>query len=247
MRKKAQIWISAVLYILIVSVAMVLILQAGLPLLNNMRDRASYTRAKDTMVGIDKQIIDVASEGEGSQRIIPIEIKQGELIFDDDNNNMRWQLSTKTKVIEPRSKIELGNIDVFTNVDVNTLDAVECFPDSETECYLLENSRIRVKLLKVLQGDPKTSTSTEELIQEIEFIDSGEKMTDNIEFGVNGAGNSGKWYTELSPSGNNTDIDKASVTLHMIDTGTTPKKYDLKITLESEADFIKTELNVIEY
>ena len=63
MNRKSQVWMSAVLYILIAAVAMVIILQAGIPLLNGMKDRASYTRAKDTLAGIDKIVEEVAGEG----------------------------------------------------------------------------------------------------------------------------------------------------------------------------------------
>src|SRR3989344_2405482 len=134
MNRKSQVWMSAVLYILIAAVAMVIILQPGIPLLNGMKDRASYTRAKDTMAGIDKIVEDVASEGQGSQRVIPLEVRDGQFMVKD--NSLSWELTTKTAVIEPRTKIDVGNVKIVSNADV---DAIE-----NADTYNVSNSRIRV-------------------------------------------------------------------------------------------------------
>src|SRR3989344_4925059 len=119
--KKADIWISAVLYILIAAVAMVIILQAGLPLLNKMKDRTTFERSKNVLASVDQKIIEVAGEGAGSQRVIPIEIREGNIIVDENNDRMQWQLETKTEVIEPRTSLEQGNLKIYSNIEVNTL------------------------------------------------------------------------------------------------------------------------------
>jgi hypothetical protein len=240
--KKGQVWISAVLYILIAAVAMFLILQMGVPLLNQMRDRSSYTRTKDVMVGLDKNVQDVAAEGEGSQRIIPVEVRQGEIVVDNTSQALKWTLETNSKVIEPRTSVEFGNVKIYTNIDVDAFEA-KC-TGSTDDCYILENSRIRAEFKKVESTTPPTSTDTSELIQSITFKTSGAQNTIKgiFTFTIGTKSTDGLGYTEMVPAGNNTNIDKASVLLHMTEPKDGSDPYTLILTLESESDFLKADV-----
>ena len=51
--KKAQIWISAVLYTLIIVVAIVIVLSAVVPLINKMKDRAIFQKVKNELLNLD--------------------------------------------------------------------------------------------------------------------------------------------------------------------------------------------------
>src|SRR3989338_10457272 len=102
--RKGAIWISAVLYVLIAVVMMVIVLEAGLPLIKSLNEKSAFTRIRDTLVGLDKQIQQVASEGQGSQRIIPLEITDGE--FRIEQQKIRWKLETDSKIVESKTRIE---------------------------------------------------------------------------------------------------------------------------------------------
>lgn len=104
--KKGFVWIEAVLYIALGVVAISLILSAGLPLINKMRDRNTVLQTKDIMHAIDKNIWQVRSEGVGSRRTLePVIIKDGKLMLYDDisttnKNKIIWEMKTKTKMME---------------------------------------------------------------------------------------------------------------------------------------------------
>lgn len=101
MKKRGFIWISAVLYIALGIVAISLVLTAGLPLINKMRDRNTVLQTKDLMHTIDKNIWQVRSEGVGSRRFLePVIIKGGKLFIDDNENIIWWEMKTKTKIME---------------------------------------------------------------------------------------------------------------------------------------------------
>lgn len=106
--KKGQIWLSAVSYVLITIIIIVLLLNTGLPLLEKVRDKSIYSRTKEVFLDLNEQIKDVQAEGPGSQRVIPIEIPKGTLAV--ENNQIKWTMESKAKIIEPRTKILLGDL-----------------------------------------------------------------------------------------------------------------------------------------
>ena len=130
--KKGEIWISVVIYVLVVVVVLVLVLEAGLPILNRAKDQSTYTRVKDTMTALDQHIVDIANEGQGSQRVVPIEVPAGELRVKD--NKLQWKLETGSKIIEPRTKIDQGNLVIAADLDVSAIEYGTYFT--------IENSRI---------------------------------------------------------------------------------------------------------
>ena len=107
MKKKGFVWVSAVLYIALGVVAISLVLSAGLPLINKMKDRNTVIQTKEVMHAIDKNIWQVRSEGIGSKRFLqPVIIKGGKLmIFSEEKggenkNKIIWEMKTKTKMME---------------------------------------------------------------------------------------------------------------------------------------------------
>ncbi len=229
MRKKGEIWISVVIYVLVVVVVLVLVLEAGLPILNRARDQSSYTRVKDTMTALDQHIIDIANEGQGSQRVIPIEVPTGELRVID--NKLRWKLETNSKILEPRTRIDEGNLVIAADVDVTGKE----FPNF----YTLENSRILINFTKFGSSSNWTSINTTRLINYVYFKDQTAKTAGvfkflvlNNESSVNGTG-----YTGIVDKG--TSLTTGTVVAHV---NTTAYEYDLKIALDSKADFFRASI-----
>src|SRR3989344_5341793 len=98
--KKGDIWIATVIYIAIGVIILTLIVAAGVPLINDMRDRNTFVQSKEVMHSIDEAIRGVVSDGPGSRRALdPIIIKKGELSLGKDNN-LFWQMQTKAKIQE---------------------------------------------------------------------------------------------------------------------------------------------------
>ena len=55
MGKKSQIWISAVLYVLLISVVIVIVLEGGTPIMNNLRDKSVFVQTRDNFVNLAAQ------------------------------------------------------------------------------------------------------------------------------------------------------------------------------------------------
>src|SRR3989344_1659064 len=100
--KKGEIWISAVLYTAIGIVAMTLILAAGIPLINKIKDRNTFAQTKELMYVFDESIRTVISEGLGSQReLSPFNIQRGDLYINE--NSVNWSMKTTALIVEPSS------------------------------------------------------------------------------------------------------------------------------------------------
>ena len=115
-KTKGEIWISAILYTALGIIIITIILGAGLPLINKIRDRNLVTQTKDLMHTLDNNIRKVANEGPGSKRFIsPLVIDGGELIIDDVNDRLIWSLQTKNKLAEPNIIFDEGSLNLFLN------------------------------------------------------------------------------------------------------------------------------------
>lgn len=113
---KGQIWISAVLYSALGIIIITIILSAGLPLINKIRDRNLVTQTKEIMRTLDDNIKKVANEGPGSKRFLsPLIIDGGELVIDETNERLLWSLQTKNKLAEPDIVFDEGSLRLFLN------------------------------------------------------------------------------------------------------------------------------------
>ncbi len=101
--KKGDVWISVVMYTAIGVIALTLILSAGLPLIQKMRDKNTVAQTKNLMTIVDENIRAVVGEGPGSRRFLsPFEIKAGDFYVDEDGERVYWVLKTTAKMVEPR-------------------------------------------------------------------------------------------------------------------------------------------------
>ncbi|MFH1064214.1 MAG: hypothetical protein V1729_03985 [Candidatus Woesearchaeota archaeon] len=135
---KAQIWVSAILYILIISVVMVLVLNAGVPIIKDLQDKTVFTRSKNTFLTLNQHINEISEEGVGSQRVIPVEIEKGYLELKD--GSLKWDMRTNAKILESGQQIELGNLYISSNADVSSRNYAEN--------YTLENNYLRATFHK---------------------------------------------------------------------------------------------------
>ncbi len=224
--KKAEIWVSVIIYVLIVVVVMLIVLEAGLPILGNLKDKNTFTRVKDTMTALDQHIVDVASEGQGSQRIIPIDITKGDV--EVKNERVVWKLETDSKLLEPRTRISQGNLLVSSDVDVSAYE----YPGS----YIIENSRILVNLTRFGSEGNWTAIDTGALINYTEFKEQTARAAGTFKFLLQNAPNSslGTGYTKLAEKG--TKLTTGVVVAHV---NSSQYEYDLKISLDSKADFFR--------
>lgn len=239
MNKKSQVWISAVLYILISVFIMVLVLEALTPLLEGMKDKSVYTRMRDTILSVNQQIREVGLEGQGSQRVIPVEVHKGSLAV--INNSLRWEMDTQADILEPRTLIELGNVLVTSNADVTATEY--------NNSFILENSRMKVNFSKLGSEDNYATFTSDQIISNIYYKTIG-MVTEVIDpstnffFYINDEDSLTEYtgYSEIGKTGRY--LGYSSVTVH-IKNSTANKEYNLIFTLDSEADYLLVEAQQI--
>src|SRR3989344_9677985 len=106
--KKGDVWVSAVLYFGLGMVLLTIILAAGTPVVNRLRDKNIVLQTKEVMHTLDSNIREVAREGPGSQRPLAVDIRKGEFLIDRVNNKVEWSYDTKALLSEPCTPTVMG-------------------------------------------------------------------------------------------------------------------------------------------
>jgi len=115
MQKKGDIWISAVLYFGLGIVIITILLAAGLPVINKLRDKNIVIQTKQVMHTIDQNIREVIKEGPGSQRIVTMNIKKGSFIVDQDGDLLIWAYNgSKILISDPGVYVPEGKLTIKT-------------------------------------------------------------------------------------------------------------------------------------
>ena len=121
MDKRGAIWVSAVLYMALGIIIISMVLAAGLPAVEKLKDRYTLIQTKDLMLTLDENIRTVFHEGPGSQRVVRLKIDRGVLEIDDfdpgdsESNSILWTFSTSVLISEPDKEIEEGNLKIVTS------------------------------------------------------------------------------------------------------------------------------------
>src|SRR3989344_5138558 len=117
MQKKGDVWISAILYFGIGIVILTILLSAGLPVINKLRDKNVVIQSKEVMHTLDENIREVIKEGPGSQRVLTINLKKGSLRIDNDANSIIWSYDGANILIsEPGLEVPEGKVIVLTTL-----------------------------------------------------------------------------------------------------------------------------------
>lgn len=236
--KNAEVWVSAILYILIITLVIVLILKTAVPIIEKMKDRSSFNKAKESMLTIDKTISEVANEGEGSQRIVPVDVKDGKIII--NNNEISWEIETKTEVLDERSSVDFGNLKISSNANVKALETENSYIMQTT----IDGDIFNVSVKKIGLESNYSAINTTSIIESVYY--DGQLLDGEFNFLVNGDEDSseGNGYTKMIPAGNNTGLGRAKVLAHV---NNSDYEYDLELTLESYADFLTVELKNVKF
>lgn len=227
--KRGAIWVSAVIYVLVGIIVLTVVIEAGIPFIKSLQERSNVNRARNTLSGIDQQIQDTAKEGQGSQRVIPLDVSEGTVKVED--NKLRWKIETSSKVLEPRTRIELGNLVIASDVDVSAAD--------QSGFHIVQNSRILANFTMFGSKTNFSGINTSSLLNYIEFKDTGSKTTGTFTFFINqnASSISGTGYTELLQTG--TGLASATLKAHV---NSTIYEYDLLLSLDSKADFLRAQI-----
>ncbi len=233
---KAVSMVAAVVFIAITISAMALIYQSGVPIIQRMQSSASLDRMASSFSELDSTIQRVASEGNGSRRVLDFDTGEGRLSIDTDNDNIEWQLDAEYAVIRPRSARFLGNVAYGSNLEAS----LEEVTYQSQQAHLLENDHLMVYLRR-LPTDQTYSIHT--LLMDIYQKDINEFLpmsSLNISLDGDPSSTSGTGRTEAERLGQN--LPHATVTAFM---DSTYADYSVDFTLESGADFLTIEADVL--
>lgn len=114
MKKKGDIWISAAIYFGLGVVVITLILTAGMPVINTLRDKNTWIQTKNIMFKLDNNIREVIRGGAGEQRYIEMEINKGEFRINSEGDSINWSMNSKALVSDPGFPIEEGSLNIIT-------------------------------------------------------------------------------------------------------------------------------------
>jgi len=109
MRKKAVIWVSTVLYILITIAVIGIAFAALKPKIDEMRDKTIIEQSIEMMGKLDETILQV-SEVQGNVRQVQLNIKKGELDLDCENDKIIWIFNSAYKYSEENKNLNIGKI-----------------------------------------------------------------------------------------------------------------------------------------
>jgi hypothetical protein len=112
--KRGQVWISAVLYMALGVIILTIVLAAGMPVINKMKDKNAILQTKDVMNVVNKNIRSAYTQGPGSQRAVKIEIKRGSFRVGDMPEEIIWEMETKVAQSEPGVEIKEGDLTIMT-------------------------------------------------------------------------------------------------------------------------------------
>jgi hypothetical protein len=112
MKKYGNIWVSAVLYLALGVIVLIIILNAGIPLIKRMTERNIVSQTKDIMFTLDKNIKTVVSEGPNSRRVLsPFTIDEGNLYI--NSSDIWWEMETSDRMMEPNIAISEGVLKII--------------------------------------------------------------------------------------------------------------------------------------
>ena len=114
MNKKADIWISAILYFALGIIILTLVLAATLPVIEQLKDKNIIIQTKNLMSDLDENLRSIYREGPGSQRTLELTIKKGNFKIDDTNNLITFNLESKFQESEINTTINSGYLTILT-------------------------------------------------------------------------------------------------------------------------------------
>ncbi|VVB59885.1 Uncharacterised protein [uncultured archaeon] len=227
-RKKAVApLLAGALYVGIVSVAVLIVVQVGNPALTKMQDVAAIDQARDSLSNFDKIIEEVAAEGKGSARVVPIQIKKGDLTIDSSHDKVEYALNTKAEVVSPRTKRVMGNLVFGSNTNAQVTD-------NGTD-IVLENEHLAVIFNKTGNSTNYAPLNISTTIKSIYMKDTATTFGGVVRIRIDGLASNeiGNGYVYAEKTG--MDLARGRAIIHV---NNSAGDYDVYFTLESGRDHL---------
>ncbi|MCW1296055.1 MAG: hypothetical protein OH319_00015 [Candidatus Parvarchaeota archaeon] len=203
-------------------------------MLTRAKDISIISSSKNQLQEMAAAIYDISKAGPGSATTISFKVDEGFLVLDPENDKIYFMKNITEGVLSPRTRVSEGHIIVASNIEVSSYETFE----TDDCCFVLENSHIKVKFYKFNQVNRYTNN----VIKEFIFKDQNKTLNfGGVEILIDDNETTivGKIKTQLLNTGSL--LPKASLLENVDDSeanGGAGYCYDVKYTLESEADFL---------
>ena len=112
-KRKAQLWVSTVVYTLISLALISMLLIAARPKIEQAKDSFTIQSNLNTLQNIDK-VIRECNLAPGASRELFVRVSKGSMIIDSDNDQIIYELLSSYKYSEPGVNISIGNVNALT-------------------------------------------------------------------------------------------------------------------------------------
>ncbi len=118
-RKKGQILVEAVIYVLIGLALIGIVLFAVKPKIDSSRDKVIVEQSINSLKNFDDKINEVMDNGKGSVRNVnDFSLKRGELMIDGESDEITFALKGLSKPFsELGTRIKYGNVDLVSKTE----------------------------------------------------------------------------------------------------------------------------------
>ena len=125
MNKKAVVWVSTVLYILISLVIIGIVLTAVNPRINSARDKSIIENTIILLNELDENI-NYANQTQGTKIKKEFKLSRGNLIINAKENKIIWELEKSAyQYSEPGINIKIGKINALTTTENKVILTLE--------------------------------------------------------------------------------------------------------------------------
>lgn len=230
--------LSGVIFLALTISATVIVYEAGVPVVKRMQAASVIDKMQGSFSELDRIIREVATEGQGSKRVVYMTIDTGQLVVNDTQDSLYWSFSTDAPVISPRTSRQYGNIIIGSNMETKASSGSYTLRSPTVPAYIMENEHLKVYVRRTGTASSLASYNTSDLVLGIYQKDLGEWLNNDgflqILLDDNPASGIGNGYTIIEKTGEN--LPYATVSAYMNSSYAT---YWINLTLESGADFLE--------
>jgi len=225
--------VSGTLFLAFLIAATGIVYWTAMPIIDKVQCAATTEKMKSAFIKLDKVIQTVASEGEGSKRTIDLNIEEGDIYINADQDTIYWEYDCDAEIFSPRTSQSFGNVVTGANLDTSAYESTCQGHDG----FIIENEHIKACFRKIGSSSNKTRYNMSDILISVYQKDVGAAVPlEYLEITLDDEDTSktGNGYTSLTGSGYH--LPYGEVVAYMeSDYGVT---YTIKFILESGEDFI---------
>ncbi|MDD3263966.1 MAG: hypothetical protein PHT94_03650 [Candidatus Nanoarchaeia archaeon] len=184
--KKADVWVSSILYFSLAFIVIILVLNYLSPTLDKIKLNSELKVVESEAKKIDTILKELVKEGKGSQKIINLDLKGTNIIA--SNDSLKIMLGDSFDIKERK---------ISENVVISNRDELIIL-ENETH-YVLSNSFIQIIINKIGEKDNFEPINTSNIISNIKNLENNININSNFTFFVGDIleTSTGYGYTEL--------------------------------------------------